>query len=133
MKKVINLLKNRIDADEIIDKFEDGIKRELFGYSGSYRDGYEDGIKFGIKLSTEYINKLLKSRNIDNAIAMKNPPPVELQQCESVMSHFSVTRAIRFKLKDGKYVDATGNEITSEMLVRYKHEIYENSGILWID
>lgn len=50
-----------------------------------------------------------------------------------VVAHFSISKAIKFKLENGKYIDANGNEISTELLTKYKHEIYHDSGVLWLD
>jgi len=56
------------------------------------------------------------------------------EQCNiaNVRARFITQEVILFQLKDGKYQDAAGNEITTEMLMEYSHDIDGEEGILWL-
>ena len=44
----------------------------------------------------------------------------------------AISKAIRFKRVDGRYLDSKGNEITTDMLLKHEHFIVENEGVLWL-
>jgi hypothetical protein len=48
------------------------------------------------------------------------------------ISNVKARYVIFFRLKDGKYRDVGGNEITTEMLMKHPHEINGNEGIIWL-
>ena len=50
----------------------------------------------------------------------------------NVRARFITQEVILFQLKDGKYQDAAGNEITTEMLMEYSHDIDGDEDILWL-
>lgn len=50
----------------------------------------------------------------------------------NVRARFTTQEVILFQLKDGKYQDAAGNEITTEMLMEYSHDIDGDEDILWL-
>ena len=46
---------------------------------------------------------------------------------------FDVRKVIPFQLKGGRYIDNNGNEITTSMLMKHRHDIYIDNGLLYID
>lgn len=43
---------------------------------------------------------------------------------------YPVSKVIYFKLKDGKYICTNGEEVTTEMLTKHEHSIFDDGGYL---
>ena len=92
-----------------------------------------------MKTPEEIFDECLQARGIDR-IGLQDAEVYEagLDAIKQVLSianvraRFITQEVILLQLKDGKYQDAAGNEITTEMLMEYSHDIDGDDGILWL-
>lgn len=68
---------------------------------------------------------------MDNQETEKNPQD-KAWSIADVMARFTTQEAKLSQVKDGKYQDSVGNEITNKMLMEYPCKIDGDDGMLWL-
>ena len=86
-------------------------------------NGYDLQNEFrkGFMLADELVKKVIDEQSAT--------PSVKADGWEK----FDVRKVIPFELKNERYVDINGNEITTSMLMKHRHDIYFDNGLLYID
>ena len=64
---------------------------------------------------------------------MRTLMPIGINMDAKIIDKLPVRKVVFFKLKDGKYLTENGIEITSEMLVKYPHQITDVWSFIVLD
>ena len=133
-QEIYNIVKKHLlkygadEIAEIIDIDEENLLRVVNKIAKNISD----------EISEQHVNigsigNIYDNRTEFTATIQENHNDSKALHIADVVARFSISKAIKFKLENGKYIDANGNEISTELLMKYKHEIYHDSGVLWLD
>lgn len=118
MQRAIDYLEGELDSLQDAYETTEGDTKDQYGI-------WEEEVRNAIEC--------LKKANGKQSTKVSDNHDSKSLSIADVMARFHISKAIKFRLKNGKYTDAKGNEITVEMIMKNKHEIYEDNGVLWLD